>query len=75
MNTTTRERRQTRRKVRPIIDTSIPSPCKSLCQIDKTNSTCIGCRRTLDEIRNWMIMTAEEKQSVWQRLNSISTDA
>ena len=66
-----RERRQTRRNRPAQIDMSVPSPCKSLCQIDKTDGTCLGCQRTLDEIRDWMIMNAEEKQAVWDRLRAL----
>ena len=49
---------------RRMIDTSVPSPCISICQIDKASASCTGCKRTLDEIRDWMIMTADEKLSV-----------
>ena len=64
-------RRPTRRNRRAQIDTSVPSPCKSLCQIDKTDGTCLGCQRTLDEIRDWMVMSAEEKRAVWARLEAL----
>ncbi len=66
-----RTRRPTRRN-RPLhLDTSVPSPCQSLCQIDKTDGTCLGCGRTLDEIRTWMIMSADEKHAVWDRLRAL----
>ena len=51
-----------------MIDTSVPSPCVSVCQIDKTSASCTGCKRTLDEIRDWMIMTADEKLTVLRAL-------
>ena len=54
---------------RRMIDTSVPSPCISVCQIDKASASCTGCKRTLDEIRDWMIMTAEEKLSVLRALD------
>ena len=44
------------------IDTSVKSPCISVCHVE--NGLCVGCRRNLDEIRDWMIMTAEEKLAV-----------
>ncbi len=66
-----RQRRQTRRNRPTKIDTTVPSPCQSLCQLDRGEGICLGCRRTVDEIRDWMIMSAEEKQSVWDRLNSL----
>lgn len=66
-----RQRRQTRRGRRAEIDTSVPSPCQALCQVDRSDGICLGCRRTLDEIRDWMVMSAEEKRAVWDRLNSL----
>lgn len=58
-----RERRRRRRAAR-VFDTSVPSPCVSICQIDSANDRCIGCQRTLDEIRDWPILTADEKRAV-----------
>ena len=66
-----RERRQTRRNRPRQIDTSVPSPCLAICQIKKGDSVCVGCRRTMDEIRDWMLMTAEEKQAVLDRLAAL----
>lgn len=67
-----RQRRQTRRGRSPRqIDTSVPSPCLAICQIRKGDAECIGCRRTMDEIRDWMMMTAEEKQAVLDRLAAL----
>lgn len=67
----TRERRQTRRNRPAEIDTSVPSPCVSLCQISKTENICLGCNRTIDEIRDWMIMSADEKRAVHARLKTL----
>lgn len=44
------------------IDTSVKSPCISVCNMNE--GVCVGCYRTLDEIRDWMIMTADEKRGV-----------
>ncbi len=63
-------RAERRRRVREgLFDTSIPSPCIAVCQMDTDNRFCIGCKRSLDEIRDWMIMTANEKQSVLDRIS------
>lgn len=67
----TRQRRQTSRGRRAEIDTSVPSPCVSLCQISKTENICLGCNRTIDEIRDWMIMSADEKRAVHARLKQL----
>lgn len=31
----------------------IPSPCRSLCQMDPVSKLCVGCLRTIDEITAW----------------------
>lgn len=55
-----------RRRARPqrVFDTSVPSPCIAVCQVDPVSNLCIGCRRHIDEIRDWPIMTAEQKRAV-----------
>lgn len=60
------ERSRARRRQRPrrVFDTSVPSPCISVCQVDPGSNLCIGCRRHIDEIRNWPILTAEQKRAV-----------
>lgn len=60
-----RERRLRRREARGrVFDESVPSPCVQVCQVDRSGSHCIGCLRSLDEIRDWPILTVEEKQAV-----------
>ena len=60
------ERRRRAREGR--FDSSVPSPCVAICQMDAANRSCIGCGRTIDEIRDWMIMSAGEKRAVLARL-------
>ncbi len=57
-----RERR--RAKLRQGLDTSVPSPCITVCQVDPQNDCCIGCNRHIDEIRDWPILSADEKRAV-----------
>ena len=45
-----------------------PSPCISVCQIDPATGWCIGCRRSIDEIRDWIISTPEERQKILDAL-------
>ena len=45
-----------------------PSPCISVCQIDDTTGLCLGCRRTIDEIRDWIIMPKEERETLLEAL-------
>lgn len=42
---------------------SVTSPCVRICCLDDDN-ICLGCGRTLDEIRRWSQMTDAEKCAV-----------
>ena len=44
-----------------------PSPCVSICTLDD-NKVCVGCRRTLDEIRSWMRLSAGEQWRIVEDL-------
>jgi predicted Fe-S protein YdhL (DUF1289 family) len=51
---------------------TVPSPCVKLCRIE--DGLCVGCKRTLDEIRDWMIMSEYEQNMLvhelkWRQLN------
>ena len=52
-----------RRRARPVrkIDHTIPSPCVKVCQFKKDELVCKGCYRSQDEVRNWMIMSKDDK--------------
>jgi predicted Fe-S protein YdhL (DUF1289 family) len=43
------------------------SPCIDVCALDASR-TCVGCRRTLDEIARWGGMSAAEQWQVIDRL-------
>ena len=62
-----RRRDRRRRRRAPVFDTTIASPCISVCQIDDATDCCIGCYRSIDEIRDWPIMSAAEKTDVLSR--------
>ncbi len=66
-----RRRRRDSRRARARegrFDTTIASPCIQVCQIDDASGCCIGCLRAIDEIREWPIMTAEEKTEALARV-------
>ena len=45
-----------------------PSPCISVCRIDRPTGWCEGCLRILSEIADWPMLTAREKSAVLLRL-------
>ena len=40
---------------------NIPSPCISICKLNKSTGYCDGCFRTEDEIALWPSMSDEDK--------------
>jgi predicted Fe-S protein YdhL (DUF1289 family) len=45
-----------------------PSPCDGTCRIDDATGWCRGCKRTLEEIADWPMLTPREKREVLARL-------
>lgn len=66
--TVKRRRRRGPRQPRQF-DASVPSPCLSVCTFDG-EPFCRGCYRNADEIRDWMIMTREQKLAVLEMLDA-----
>lgn len=52
----------------PDPDDYVPSPCIRRCDLDRKRQTCLGCKRRLDEIMRWGVMTPDERRAVWARL-------
>ncbi len=46
----------------------IKSPCVKICTLE--DGVCIGCGRTQDEIRDWVIMTDEQRKKIMERLKT-----
>jgi uncharacterized protein len=47
---------------------TVPSPCVKVCMLDRATGLCRGCLRTIDEIGDWVEMTAEEKRATLERI-------
>jgi predicted Fe-S protein YdhL (DUF1289 family) len=46
----------------------VPSPCVSLCKMNREIGYCEGCMRTIDEIVQWSGATDDFKRAVWADL-------
>lgn len=55
------KRREERRR---LLASGPASPCISVCQIDNKTGFCIGCLRTIDEIRDWVISTPDQRHAI-----------
>ena len=45
---------------------TVPSPCRKGCRIE--DGLCVGCKRTLDEIRDWMVLSDYEQKKLLHEL-------
>jgi predicted Fe-S protein YdhL (DUF1289 family) len=58
----------------PELQTPVPSPCISLCEMDKQTGLCRGCLRTIDEIMTWGSASDEVKRGVWAEIRRREAD-
>lgn len=42
------------------------SPCVGICTLD-ADDRCVGCRRSLAEIRDWSLLTAQQRDAINRR--------
>lgn len=49
-------------------DNTVPTPCIAVCRIDDMTGLCLGCYRSINEIRDWPILTAEERTAVLKEI-------
>lgn len=47
---------------------AVPSPCISVCELDRNGEHCLGCNRTLNEIGGWATFSVAQKATAWRRL-------
>ena len=49
-------------------ETALPSPCISVCQLDRDSGQCVGCYRTGAEIAAWRSMSADAQRDLLEVL-------
>jgi predicted Fe-S protein YdhL (DUF1289 family) len=62
------QRQQRREERRRLLASGPPSPCISVCRLSDATGWCEGCFRTIDEIRDWIILTPDERRAVLARV-------
>jgi len=50
------------------------SPCVSVCKYNK-NNYCIGCKRHMTEIFDWLDYTDEMKDAIWKDIKTRDIDS
>jgi len=46
------------------------SPCINVCRIDPNTNLCVGCKRTIEEIANWIQYSDKQKQEVIKNIKT-----
>lgn len=54
--------------MKPELQTPVPSPCISLCEMVPATGLCRGCMRTIDEIIGWSRADDDTKRAVWAEI-------
>lgn len=44
---------------------NVPSPCVSVCRMDERSGLCLGCWRTIAEIRAWSTSDDDTRRKLW----------
>ena len=44
------------------------TPCIKICKLDPTTRECIGCGRSITDIKNWPIYSDEQKKDIIKKL-------
>ncbi len=52
----------------PELQTPVPSPCISLCEMAPDTGLCRGCLRNIDEIIKWGTADDNYKRAVWAEI-------
>lgn len=47
---------------------AVESPCISICRLDDEGVFCVGCLRTLDEIRRWSRLDEVGRRRILDRI-------
>ena len=50
------------------MDGEVPSPCSSVCRMDRLSGFCEGCLRTIPEIAGWSKMEDDSRRQVWRAI-------
>jgi predicted Fe-S protein YdhL (DUF1289 family) len=58
----------------PELQTPVPSPCISLCDMDGQTGLCRGCLRTIDEIIAWGSASDDVKRTIWSEIRRREAD-
>jgi len=48
--------------------TTIETPCRKICKINKKTELCEGCFRTIEEIARWATFTSTQRIQIMQQL-------
>ena len=45
------------------------SPCLGICRLDPGMAFCVGCLRTIEELRDWTTMSRAQKRALLDELD------
>ena len=52
------------------IKPEVSTPCINICRMDEQNRFCIGCFRTLEELKRWSSMSEDQRLEIMAQLEA-----
>ena len=52
------------------IKPEVSTPCINICRMDEQNRLCIGCFRTLEELKRWSSMSEDQRLEIMAQLEA-----
>lgn len=46
------------------------TPCINICKINPHSKLCEGCKRTIDEIAEWIYLTDKQRETIIKELRT-----
>ena len=53
----------------------IESPCVKICIVNPQSRLCMGCFRSIDEIKDWSVMSPHQRREIMDALPAREADA
>ena len=53
---------------------TVLTPCVKICELDQYNQICIGCGRTVEQLREWLIYSDDKRKNIMKEIKKRKKD-
>lgn len=51
------------------------TPCISVCRLNPERTACVGCKRTLQELQDWVILSDKQREIIMDDIRKRRMDS